>query len=118
MWMHRRHDPIRYWQHRITDITPNWRNYQLFIENPQSGKLKSYNIDKPYYDVDYCKYADWGYRKRTRVWTNAVGFVPKTCKKDCNSMVGDKHMWCTAFKRNIWENRSTAKVQTSEINRI
>jgi len=62
-----------------------------FIENPQTGKMKLY-IDKPYYDVDYCKYADWGYRKRTRIWTNLTLFVPKTCKRDCNSMDGNRHM--------------------------
>ena len=61
-----------------------------FIENPQTGSMKEY-IDKPYYDVDYCKYADWGYRKRTRAWTNLIGFIPRICNKDCNSMVGTKH---------------------------
>ena len=61
-----------------------------FIENPQTGRMKEF-ITKPYYDVDYCKYADWGYRKRTRIWTNLNGFIPKLCKKDCNSMDGNKH---------------------------
>ena len=51
---------IRYFQPRL------W-----FIENPQTGKMKDF-IDPSvnYYDVDYCKYTDWGYRKRTRIWTN------------------------------------------------
>ena len=62
-----------------------------YIENPQTGKMKKYILDKPYFDVDYCKYADWGYRKRTRIWTNYTDFVPKICKKDCNSMIGNKH---------------------------
>ena len=61
-----------------------------FIENPQTGKMKDY-INKTFYDVDYCKYADWGYRKRTRIWTNVKGFEPKVCKKDCNSMDGNRH---------------------------
>ena len=52
--------------------------------------MKDY-IDKPFYDVDYCKYAAWGYRKRTRVWTNIFGFTLKTCKKDCPNMEGTKH---------------------------
>ena len=56
-----------------------------FIENPQTGRMKEY-IDKPFYDVDYCMYSDWGYKKRTRVWTNVLGFTPKTCKKDCPNM--------------------------------
>jgi hypothetical protein len=32
--------------------------------------------------------------KRTRVWTNVLGFTPKTCKKDCPNMEsegGTKH---------------------------
>ena len=39
-----------------------------FIENPQTGNLKNRDImkDKPYYDVDYCMYSDWGYRKRSK----------------------------------------------------
>lgn len=59
-----------------------------FIENPNRGKLKTREFMKPYkyYVVDYCKYADWGYRKRTRIWTNKRGFKPLRCKKDCNSM--------------------------------
>ena len=61
-----------------------------FIENPQTGRMKEY-IDKPFYDVDYCKYSDWGYKKRTRIWTNVLGFTPKTCKKDCPNMEGTKH---------------------------
>jgi len=62
-----------------------------FIENPQSGKMKDYIRDKPYHDVDYCKYSDWGYRKRTRIWTNISGFIPKLCKKDCGNMNGNRH---------------------------
>ena len=62
-----------------------------YIENPQTGKMKNYIKDLPYFDIDYCKYADWGYRKRTRIWTNWQDFVPKLCKKDCNSMIGNRH---------------------------
>ena len=62
-----------------------------FIENPQTGKMKHYIPYTPYYDVDYCKYSNWGYRKMTRIWTNVVGFVPKLCKKDCINMDGRTH---------------------------
>ena len=58
-----------------------------FIENPQTGKMKEY-IDKLFYDVDYCKYSDWGYKKRTRIWTNKKDFIPKICKNDCGT---EKH---------------------------
>ena len=61
-----------------------------FIENPQTGRMKEY-IDKPFYDVDYCEYSDWGYQKRTRIWTNLEGYNPKVCKKDCVNMVGTRH---------------------------
>jgi site-specific DNA-cytosine methylase len=62
-----------------------------FIENPQSSSMKQY-IDLPFYDVDYCQYANWGYRKRTRVWTNLRGFIPKKCRQDCTSCVNGKHL--------------------------
>ncbi len=58
-----------------------------FIENPQTGKLKNRKIMKDilYYDVDYCMYSDWGYQKRTRIWTN---------KKDFNNLMCDKSGIC------------------------
>jgi len=61
-----------------------------FIENPQTGKMKDY-VSRPFYDVDYCRYADWGYQKRTRIWTNLVGFVPKLCNKECGQLVHGVH---------------------------
>jgi hypothetical protein len=61
-----------------------------FIENPQTGLMKNY-IDKPYYDVDYCKYSNWGYKKRTRIWTNKINFNNKLCKKDCINIQNGKH---------------------------
>ena len=67
------------------------RPKHLFIGSPQSVKMKHYIPDKQFYDVDYCKYANSGYRKRTRIWTNLQGLIPKLCKKDCNSMNGTRH---------------------------
>jgi len=62
-----------------------------FIENPQTGQLKNreYMKDIPYYDVDYCMYSDWGYKKRTRIWTNKPHFSPKLCdgKGTCGNMI-------------------------------
>jgi site-specific DNA-cytosine methylase len=57
------------------------------IENPQTGTLKNQDFMKEmnYYDVDYCKY-NHPIRKRTRIWTNLIGFKPQICKKDCNSL--------------------------------
>lgn len=60
----------------------------FFIENPKTGllKLRPFMQAFNYYDVDYCKYSNWGYRKRTRIWTNQTEFKPLTCKKDCENM--------------------------------
>ncbi len=60
-----------------------------FIENPQTGRMKEY-IERPFYDVDYCKYG-FSYRKRTRIWTNRTDFESKLCKKDCGNIIGKKH---------------------------
>ena len=75
---------------KTEEIIDYFKPKYYFMENPQTGRMKEY-VNKPFYDVDYCKYADWGYRKRTRIWTNLQGFNPKMCKKDCNSMDGNKH---------------------------
>ena len=58
-----------------------------FMENPKTGTLKDRDVVKgiPFYDVDYCMYSDWGYRKRTRIWTN---------KKDWNNLLCDNSGSC------------------------
>ena len=66
-----------------------------FMENPQTGKLKSRDFmkDIPFYDVSYCMYSDWGYEKRTRIWTNRKDFNNQICDKSgaCGNMVESKH---------------------------
>jgi site-specific DNA-cytosine methylase len=49
-----------------------------FIENPQTGKMKHYMTQYPFYDVCYCQYG-FSYKKPTRIWTNLKGFNPKYC---------------------------------------
>jgi len=71
---------------KTEEIIDYFKPKYWFIENPQSGKMKNYLTHLNYYDVDYCKYSDWGYRKRTRIWTNNMDFVPKICRKDCENM--------------------------------
>lgn len=58
-----------------------------FVENPATARLKDRDImkDKPFYDVSYCMYSDWGYEKKTRIWTN---------KKDWNNLICDKSGKC------------------------
>jgi len=71
-----------------------------FVENPQTGNLKNREImkDKPFYDVDYCMYSDWGYKKRTRIWTNKKDFNNKLCDGagSCGNMIlidnGKRHL--------------------------
>lgn len=58
-----------------------------FIENPQTGRMKNYITDKPFYDVDYCMYSDWGYKKRTRIWTNKQNFNNLLCNGNCDSII-------------------------------
>jgi len=49
--------------------------------------------DKPFYDVDYCMYSDWGYKKRTRIWTNKKEFNNKLCDGSgaCGNMIDKQH---------------------------
>jgi len=60
-----------------------------FIENPQTGLLKTRDFMKNlnYYDVDYCMYSDFGYRKRTRIWTNKKTFDAKLCNGNCGNII-------------------------------
>ena len=49
-------------------------------------------VGVPHIDIDYCKYG-MPYRKRTWLWDDVHEFTPRSlCKKDCNSMVGNKHI--------------------------
>ena len=77
---------------KVLEIIQYFQPFYYWIENPQTGRMKDFLIKLPHYDVDYCKYSDWGYKKRTRFWTNITGFTPLTCKKDCGSIVeGTRH---------------------------
>tara|TARA_R110000772_G_scaffold54231_1_gene123885 strand:- start:2 stop:772 length:771 start_codon:yes stop_codon:yes gene_type:complete len=66
-----------------------------YLENPQTGNLKNRCImkDKPFYDVDYCMYSDWGYKKKTRIWTNKKDWVGKLCDGSgaCGNMMQSQH---------------------------
>jgi hypothetical protein len=79
---------------RTLDIIEYFNPEMFFIENPQTGKLKDQELMDgiPYYDVDYCQYGKL-YRKRTRIWTNLEGFVPRLCGGAgvCTAMTGNKH---------------------------
>ena len=72
----------------------NYFNTALwFMENPRTGRLKDRDIvkDLPFYDVDYCMYSHWGYKKPTRIWTNKKDFKGLTCNKKCGNMIDNHH---------------------------
>tara|TARA_R110000824_G_scaffold390454_1_gene586916 strand:- start:875 stop:1573 length:699 start_codon:yes stop_codon:yes gene_type:complete len=63
---------------------------EWFVENPGGGgQMGKRDIMKgiPFYDVDYCMYSDWGYRKRTRIWTNKKDFHNLCCDGECGNVV-------------------------------
>lgn len=78
---------------RTIEIIDYFKPDKWFIENPQTGLLKDqyFMLGKPFYDIDYCMYSNWGYRKRTRIWTNKDNFIPKLCNKKCGNMEGVRH---------------------------
>ena len=69
--------------------------YYWFMENPQTGRLKNRDVVKGlnYYDVDYCMYSDWGYKKRTRIWTNKKDWNNLLCdgSGSCGNIIDGKH---------------------------
>jgi hypothetical protein len=77
---------------RTREILDYLKPKLFFIENPQSGRMKNYITDLPYYDVDYCKYG-YIYRKRTRIWTNLTGWSPRVCKHDCDYSKDGRHIY-------------------------
>ena len=77
---------------KVREIIDYFKPKYWWIENPQTGKMKEYITDLDYYDVDYCKYSTWGYKKRTRFWTNIKGFEPKKCNKDCGMYEKNGHI--------------------------
>jgi len=65
---------------KVFEIIDYFNPDYYIIENPRSGKMKEYINDLiPYYDVDYCMYSDFGYRKTTRFWTNIEGLQFNKC---------------------------------------
>ena len=77
---------------KVFEIIEYFKPQYWWIENPQTGKMKFYIEEKypqynTYYIVDYCKYSNWGYQKKTRIWTNIKNFTPLICKKDCENII-------------------------------
>jgi hypothetical protein len=79
---------------RTLEIIEYFKPAKWFIENPQTGSLKTmdYMKDIPYIDIDYCRFSNWGYRKRTRIWTNQ-SLETALCqgKGNCPNMADGRH---------------------------
>ena len=79
---------------RTIEIIDYFKPQKWFIENPQTGLLKDrdFMLGIPFYDVDYCRFSDWGYKKRTRIWTNVL-FQNELCLGEgkCPNMIGKYH---------------------------
>jgi len=54
-----------------------------WMENPRWGHLRhrEYMEGRPFIDVDYCQYAEWGYQKPTRIWgsEDILGVDARVC---------------------------------------
>jgi len=77
---------------KIFEIIDYFKPKKYIIENPSTGKMKFYIAEKyskynKFYDVDYCKYSDFGYKKTSRFYTNIENFKPKKCKSDCDNLI-------------------------------
>ena len=75
---------------KTEQIIDYFRPDVYFIENPDSGAMKRFLTERPFYVVDYCRYG-FQCRKRTRIWTNLKGFEPKMCNKKCGSFADGRH---------------------------
>ena len=58
---------------KIFEIINYFNPAYWWIENPSTGKMKHYIASNypeynTFYDVDYCKYSDYGYNKKTRLY--------------------------------------------------
>ena len=76
---------------KTEEIINYFKPNRWIMENPSTGKMKDYLKHLPHYDIDYCRYTSWGYKKPTRFWTNKEGLVPLKCNKKCGNMDNNKH---------------------------
>ena len=76
---------------RALEIIEYLQPKHWFMENPQKGMLKSrpFMQNLAYVDVDYCRFAQWGYQKPTRIWGSPCiqTLMPRRCAgRECPSV--------------------------------
>lgn len=77
---------------KVFEIIEYFEPKYYLIENPSTGRMKEYINDLiPFYDFDYCKFSDFGYKKTTRFWTNIPNLKTTRCKNDCNNLENGIH---------------------------
>ena len=79
---------------KTLEIFNYFNPFYWFIENPATSRIKDRIFMKGIqnYVVDYCMFSNWGYKKRTRIFTNKKDFVPLLCNKDCGNIKNGKHI--------------------------
>ena len=116
---------IRFYQ-KFSNPALTW-----YIENPRTGLLKTREVMKPlttFYDVNYCRYAPWGMRKLTRIWTNVKeNFTPKRClgSRQCPECIlspygtGRYIHRCTPanryYKKGVWSNNRLKAIDVAKV---
>jgi len=98
---------------KTEEIIDYFQPKYYFMENPQTGRMKDY-INRPFYDVDYCRYSDFGYQKRTRIWTNLEKFEPKLCNGNCGNLFMSKHKANFGGSKSVIDNGKLIKVKSKE----
>jgi hypothetical protein len=98
---------------KAEEIIDYFKPTLYFIENPKTSAMKEY-LSLPFYDVDYCKYSEWGYKKSTRIWTNKKDFVPQICKKDCPHMIDGLHKFNMGCSKYVQDGNKIVRVKSKE----
>ena len=101
---------------RTLDIINHFDPQYWFIENPQTGLLKSqpFMTDLPFVDADYCMYGK-SYRKRTRFWTNLSETKLNMCNKKCGSFVNGRHVGSCGNGRKKYTDKAYSRNEKYEI---
>ena len=73
---------------KMFEIIHYFQPCHWFVENPQ-GLMRTRQFMEMYqpfiHTGDYCMYSDWGYRKRTNIWTNKEVTL-HTCNGECGNL--------------------------------